>query len=262
MKTKRSGWLLGAALLYLTMIAALATTASARNHVSWKGGFYISYPEAWRQIDYAKADAYLMINQAGDAILDYDAVFADTLHEAFYDGEYFVLTVDTVGELNEPEIDSVMEDLFSTFNSELNYFPVAKLLANLRANSPSYDPELKVASVMNEIGIAGGTVKRSLVMLRFYEKGIATFFYYAPDSLFEDGLQTMQQVVASLSTENIEAAAPREEVKVTDAALPERSEYEPGSGKSETSGSIPVVVLIGVLVVIITVARRKRKKRS
>lgn len=265
MKTRPARLTLRYIMLCMILIAAAASTANAstHNYVSWKGGFYISYPEAWQQVDYGLADTFLKINQAGETILDYDVVISDTLSKAFFDGEYFVLTVDTVGLLTETEVDSVLGDLFSTFHSKLSYFPVANLLANLEANAPSYDSDQKVASVINKIEITGGTYKRSLLMMKFYEKGIATFYYYAPDSLFDQGMKIMQQVVMSLSTEDIDAAAAsQDQVKVTDATIPEPEEYEPSSSRSKNGKGIPVAVAIAILIVMIAVIRRKRKKRS
>lgn len=239
----------------MLLAAALTTTGAAEQHyVSLKGNFHITYPDEWAQVDYRLVDAYLLRNKAGGPILDYDAAFAmkDTRH--FFSSDYLILTVDTVGELSEEQIDSVLDKLSRGFGEEVKYYPVADFLTNLKSNTPSYDAGTRTVTILNEITQAQQAFKKNLLMMKFYEKGIATFYFYSPDSLFETSKSLFEQIVASLSTENIEDVLPKEQLKVAD--------LKDGGGVSreESKKSKKIYLYIGVALVLLIVIVIRRLK--
>lgn len=234
------------------VILMIAAVCSAETYVSWKGGFRIDYPEHFERVDYATADAYLRAHRAGEAILDYEAVFADTSAHPFASGQYFVLTVDTMKEVTERVIDSALGELRRTFGENIKYFPVADLIANLHSTAPSYDTQKRLASVISDITQGDEILKKSLMLTKFYDQGIATFYFYSPTETFESGIDMMQEVVASFSTENLEQPEP---VKV--------AEVDTSLGRpSGSGGSISTLVLIGAvvvaIVVVVLILRRKK----
>lgn len=237
-------------------LALLATAAQAKplEYVSWKGGFHITVPEGWVQIDYYTADVFLASNQAGQEILDYEAVFADSTVIPFFAGQYFILTVDTIPGMTQQQVDSSLEVLRKVFNADFTYFPVADLMANLKSNSPSYDADQKLATVYSIIEQPGNVIRKSLLLVKFYENGIASFYFYSPDSLFEAGVEKMRQTVASLSTKNLDEAA--------QAGKPIVSDAKPAATSDRIKRTFPWAILIALFVVIIAARHRRRQREQ
>jgi len=235
-----------------------ASTASAANYVSWAGGFYITIPDDWEHIDYQTVDAFLISNQAGPDVLNYDAAFAPRSSRPFFTGNYLILTVDTVGELSRAQIDSVLSLMSATFGEDIKYYPVADFLSDMKSNAPSYDAEKKLITVVNDIMLKDEVTKKLMHMTRFYERGMATFYFYSPDSLFDRSTALFSEIVQSLSTENIEAAAGAGTTRVADIDPDEESK------STDDDGSLPVMTyIVPILVIMITifaVARKRRRK--
>lgn len=237
-----------------------AVTVSAKNYVSWTGGFYIEIPDDWEQIDYQTVDAFLISNQAGRDVLNYDAAFAPLASVPFFVGNYLIVTVDTVGQLSKTQIDSVLGVMGATFGKDVKYYPVADFLSDMKSNAPTYDAEKKLATVISDIVRGDKVAKKLMLMTRFYEKGLATFYYYSPDSLFEQSKHVVSEIVQSFSTEDLEAAAGKTEVRVADVDVDH--DDDPGSDDGSISSStwVPFVGIVVVLIVII--ARRKKSRQE
>jgi len=240
-------------MLLLTIVAAASGTAETQTYVSLKGGFYITYPDDWAQVDYWLVDAYLLRNRMDTAVLDYEAAFAFKDAPHFFSGNYLILTVDTVGELKDWEIDSVLIELVRSFGRRVRHSPTADFLANLEPNLPNYDTLAKTVTILNETS-EQQVLKKSLLMMKFYERGIATFYFYSPDSLFETSKSLFEQIVASLSTENVEDALPKEQLKVADLEDPE------GVHEDENKKSKKIYLYIGAALVLLIVVLIRRLK--
>lgn len=240
-------------MLLLTIVAAASGTAETQTYVSLKGGFYITYPDDWAQVDYWLVDAYLLRNRMDTAVLDYEAAFAFKDAPHFFSGNYLILTVDTVGELKDWEIDSVLIELVRSFGRRVRHSPTADFLANLEPNLPNYDTLAKTVTILNETS-EQQVLKKSLLMMKFYERGIATFYFYSPDSLFETSKSLFEQIVASLSTENVEDALPKEQLKVADL------EDAEGVHEDENKKSKKIYLYIGAALVLLIVVLIRRLK--
>lgn len=240
-------------LVVLTCVSA----GSARSYVSLNGGFYISYPDDWVQVDYNTVDAFLAINDAGSPIFNYEAVFAPDSSRPFIDGQYFILTLDTVGELDSQQIDSVLDEMKQTFGKGIKYYPVGDIQSDLKSRAPEYDSEAKIISVLNDIVLRGKTQKQLLLMTKFYDKGIASFYFYSHDSLLEQSRSRFEEIVLSLSTEDIESAFPTEKVSMADVE-PGQTSGTGDEGSSILTLGIPFTALF--VVIIIVLARRRRRK--
>ena len=194
----------------------LVTGVQAKTYVSLSGEFYINHPDDWEQIDFNTVDLFLARSGVEESMYNYDAVFAPSASTPFFSGNYLILTVEKVGELTDRGIDSVLDGFSETFKTGITYVPVDNFVADLKSNAPGYDRDNKVLTVLNDIYQGQEAVKKNLVMLKFYDQGIATFYFYSPDSLFEGGKQVFEDIVASFGTEDLESMIPREEVKVAD----------------------------------------------
>ncbi len=245
------------AALLLMMVGPSVVLAG--NYVSWAGGFYISLPDDWEQIDYQTVDIFLISNQAGSDVLDYDAAFAPSSSTLFFTGNYMILTVDTVGELSQTQIDSVLKQMRKTFGRDIKYYPVADFLSDLKSNAPSYDANEKLVTVVSDIVQKEQVTKKLMHMTKFYERGLATFYFYSPDSLFDQSKHIFKDIVQSFSTEDIEAAAGHQEVRVADIDAEETTEDK---GDEDSRPIVLYIVPISILIVIIIIAARKKRGKK
>jgi len=236
----------------LVFVHLCGTSLCAKVFVSFNGKFHITYPDDWTQADYRTVDYYLQQGSTSPEVFQYEALF--TPHEGghFADDAYLILTVDRVGELSEPQIDSLMKQLGGAFAGGLQNFPAGDLMT-MESNTPIYHPENRTVSVITDITEQQETLKKNLLVMKFYEHGIANFYFYAPDSLFEQSKPIFAGIVASFSTENLEAATPKEELKVVD--LEERREH----GWSRT---VWLLIALAIVVIAAGLMRKRRRKKG
>jgi len=89
---------------------------------------------------------------------------------------------------------------------------------------------------------------------KFYDKGVANFYFYSPDSLYEQSQLVFEAIANSFSAENVEAAIPIEEGKI-------------GNGGSNSfdkrnmliPGGVAFIILIILLIRLKKGARAKRE---
>ncbi len=239
---------IGAILLALMFATA---ASSDQSYVSLNGNFCISYPEEWAQVDYWLVDEYLLrtADTLDSSLFAYEAVFAQKDVPHFFSGEYLILTVDTVGKLKDWQIDSILIDLVSEIEEPVRYRTISDFLADPKLNIPIYDTLAQMVALLDEI--PGEVVKKSLFVMKFYDKGIATFYFYAPESVFESSKSRFEQILASFSTD-VETAMPKETLKVAD--LKKTSQQEDG----ESTKTYLFYAVAIVLILLIILRRLKR----
>jgi hypothetical protein len=167
------------------------------------------------------------------------------------------LTVDAVGVLSKEQKDSILNEFGRSFAKRFKYAPMRDYLVNLKSENPNYDREKQIASVLNDVRQNDEAFKKNLLMLKFYEKGVARFFCYSPDSVFDASKTIFEQMINSFSTENIDAAFAPEEVKMADIEVESKSDNE-----SRGSDFIPIAVVAALVIVLIAVIRRKRARQK
>jgi hypothetical protein len=243
----------------MLLVAALVTTAGAEQQfVSWNGGFYIMYPDEWAQVDYWLFDSYLLESDTLDSsMFAYEAVFAQRDVPHFFSGEYLILSIDTVGQLKDWQIDSVLIDLVESVGEVARYNPISEFLAHPQLGVPSYDTANQTVAILTDI--PGTTVKKNLTVMKFYNKGIATFYFYAPDSVFDASKQRFEQILTSFSTD-IESALPKESLKVAD--LKETDGQKGDAGKGGESKKTYLFYAVAILLILVVVIRFTKRKRS
>lgn len=252
-------------ILSLVTALILANVVSAKHYVSFNGKFYITYPDDWQQIDYNTVDAYLLQFGASEASLRYEAVFAPEASDPFFDGSYLILNVDTVGEFDQHSIDSVFAELQSVFGKGKKYFPVRDLKQNLKSSSPVYNEKTKTITVLNDIVHEGFPPLKNLLAMKFYEHGVASFYFYTRDSLYAPSRKMFIQIVQSLDTENIEGALEKETLtlaRVEDRELKTSDLVEQEKTGKKSKTGFNVAIFVALIVVIIVVTRRKKKKQA
>ncbi len=247
--------------LIVVAVLLIAPALLAENFVSFRGKFYVTYPDTWKQIDYLTVDAYLQQAGARRRMLDYEAVFAPIGSEPWYRESYLILTVDTLGKLSEKQIDSVLVRFEDSFEKPREIRSTANLFQGLSYGKIAYDPTTQTAAVISsEAGPETGD-KSILLVMRFYEHGIANYYFYATDSTFGNYVQILSSVVASFSTENLEGAIPKGTAKIADpekmAKATDIKEDKKMPIWAPTSGAVVVILIIAL-----AAARRKRKQRQ
>ena len=228
--------------LALLFLLLLGTAAQAAPYVSLRGEFSIDLPDDWAQVDYLTVDYFLRAIGADSAAYNYEAVFATNKPGQFHDNEYVILTLEPVGTLSRRAQDSVVADL--------------------GVASPKWNRETGLVTVASDDPTSP---KSSLFALKFYDKGIAQFFFFTPDSTFARYRPAMDQILASFSTENIETKLPREEVKLADPKkVEDAARSGAGDGASDRS-LFPFGIAGGgivVIIILLTVVRKRRRSRS
>jgi hypothetical protein len=227
-------------------VLMLSVAVSAGEFVSFKGKCKISFPENWAQIDYRTAD--LRISQAGGDIA-YEAAFACSEDAVVFEGRYFILTVDTSGELTAPQIDSALNGVATDFGKSVREVASDMFLVNPPEDAVSYCPQLRAAAVYSHLDAGTPESRKNVVLRKFYDHGTADFYFYSPDSTFEQGLADMLTVLTSFTTENLTVAA-GEPVQV-------------GDGEKGGMSRSLMLVIIGVLMVaVIVIWLLKRRNAS
>ena len=227
------------------------SAVSAKNYVSLSGRFYVDIPEEWEKVDFKVVDEYLQRNNVGLEGFYYDAVFANKSNKPFYNGNYLTITYEIRNELNDKQIDSVLNEMSRIFGNNVKYFPVSDYLVDLNSNTPVYDKDQKVAYVINDITQKSESYKKNLLFYKFYHRGIAKFYFYSPDSLFNESKSIFEKIVSSFSSENIEEALPKEDVKIADIET---------AKEDNDSNSSWIPIMSALIIIIIVIARKKKNQ--
>ncbi len=242
--------------LVLLIWVLLMAGAQANTYVSLNGNFYINYPDDWEQIDYVTVDAFLSRGGAEESMYNYDAVLAPSSSSPFFDTDYLIITLETVGELAEYQIDSILGEFKQDYSRGITYLPFNTMLADIKTSRPAYDTVSQTLSLLNDIYQGQDALKKNLIVMKFYEQGIATFYFFSPDTTFEDSKKTFEDIMASFSTENVKDALPRQSVKVADIDTDEEGRLRESGSKVTFYLSIAILILL----IIVIFVRMKRKR--
>lgn len=248
--------------IILIVLLCLSVQAEPKRYISFNGEFYFDYPEDWIQLDYRLVDHFLKLNKAGKTTLDYEAAFCPIVSDPFWSNAYFILSIDTIGDLSGKQIDSVINDLSKSFGVGIKYFPVADFMTDLKSNAPSYDRDQKVITIINDIYEKQKLLKRHLYAMKFYEKGIATFYFYAPDSIFDSNTEIFNDVLHSFISGNIDSILPKEKLEVADIDEDDINKESVSVDDSESSDTGSRIAIFAALVVVMIVILRKFKKKN
>ena len=235
----------------MLIILTAGLPSAAEVFVSFNGKFHITIPDNWHRADYRTVDYHLQQSTDDKEILNYEALFTPVEGGRFADGVYLLLTIDTIGELSTFQVDSVLKDLSETFGEGLKYAPMNDYLTSMKSDAPVYDAENRTVAVLTNISEQDVLVKKNLMVMKFYENGIANFYFYAPDTLYEKSKPVFASIISSFSTENLEAALPKEGLKVVDLEARRKSKIKYG---------FPVSVFVVVMIVVIVAVRRRRSR--
>ena len=241
-------------ILVLVVLLA-AVCAQAGTFVSFNGKFHITYPESWYRIDFQTADFYLAHGDP-DAGVNFEVVLHERATRTLFQGQYLVLTVDTTGLLQAGQIDSVLAGMEKEFGR-----PLKKVARDAFLTAPDtgvifFDEEDSVAAIENQVSGDDLGSRTNLLVMKFFEGGIANFYFYAPSHEYSASLPLYRDIVASFSTQNMDAAlaAATEPVEVAD--------IDQDGGSSVANYLIIFAGLALILIVILIVRLRSGSKKA
>jgi hypothetical protein len=249
-------------ILSLLLLSAVGAMATAEPYVSYNGGFQIDIPADWSRIDYRTVDYFLSQSGAGKSVMSYDAVFAPTSSNPFFSKQYFILTVDTSGPMDDHSVDSALYVLSSSFGKNVKYFPVGNFMSDIQTNTPVYDRDRRVVSILSDITEQGEPLKMHLLMMKYYERGTAYFYCYAPDSIFEASKKTFIAIIESFGKPSKGAGTPKEELKIADLTKEAPPTETPIVEEDGLKKYIPFIPIPVIIVILIAIARRRRRREQ
>ncbi|MEA2030167.1 MAG: hypothetical protein U9N55_01035 [candidate division Zixibacteria bacterium] len=235
-------------------LLGLESAAKTTKYISFEGSFSFDYPNDWQQVDHRIVDAFLIKSKADKSALDYEAVFTLKDSVPFWTQPYFILSVETDKSYSDTEIDSVLQYMSKKFGEGIKYFPVTDFLTDIKSNSPVYDKEKRIITVASDIMEKGELIKKQLLVMKFFEKGLANFYFYAPDSLFDSSSAVFNNVLESFSYGNIDSILPSESLDVANI-----DDTDDDSGESS---NMPIAVIIGIVIILIVIVVQRRKKQK
>lgn len=222
-----------------------AISLSAEEFKSVNGKFRIAYPPSWMQVDYRTADYY--ISQSSGKV-DYEAAFMDRAAPAFFDGNYLILTIDTVGELTDKQVDSAVVSLAAELSRKIVEVSAEEFMTSGDISILAYDTTNQAVAVVSQVVIGQDYPKKNILVSKFYNRGVANLYFYSAETEFDNSLLLFKQIFATFSTENV-ARTGTSDVKV----------YDPNSDKGIMGISVPIFSMF-VIILIVIIVRKRRKK--
>jgi len=243
----------------VVLAGGLVGVAKAGNYVSLNGRFHVTYPEDWYQVDYRTVDYYLSQGGSKRVIYNYEVALAPKASLQWNAGAYMMLTIDSIPNMTLKQVDSILQNLAASIDRPINKnHPGMTFDAGWRPLEVAYWPDQKVGAVAIEPDVKSGDRTRTLVVLKFCPVGTANFYFYAPDTLWEESKAVFAGIMASFSTEGVEKALAKETLKVAD---PNRLKEEPVR-KGLPTAFIPIFSGLFVVFIAIIAARRRRAKKE
>ena len=204
--TRQSGSVLSTVSVALLVLILLSSPSNAgETFRSFNGGFAITLPDGWSQIDYRTAD-YHLANAGAD--LNYEAAFDGDSSDAVFAGEYLILTLDTTsgladssGALIAAEVDSLLASVTADFDTRLVRIGADAYQVERHQDVVAYDTTNHIAYAISTMDGETGGARRNLLAMKLYENGAANFFFYADESTFAESLVDFQSILASFTTD-------------------------------------------------------------
>ncbi|MFH2035465.1 MAG: hypothetical protein ABIJ45_03605 [Candidatus Zixiibacteriota bacterium] len=238
------------------------------NFVNWAAGYYITMPDDWYHVPYSTVNIFLETQNVDHTVFEYDAVIAPRSDQPFFTGAYVFVIHHPAEELTSGQIDSVLLEVANDYQKRPKNASLKSTNQTLQLDEPIYDKELKTVFTKSRVSSEYAD-KYLLEVRKFYKKGVAIFLCYSPKELYNDLQPVFLNIVNSMKTDNLEAAAPPESAQIIDVKdkdLPTYDDSEfPEPGKSEGFSNkknwLIAILIAFIAVSIIRIAVSKKKKK-
>ena len=203
-------------IIFLIVIVLASSMIAEETFINWSAEYYISIPDSWYHVPYNTVKIFLQIQEVDWQVFEYDAVIAERTGKPFFDGTYIFMIHQQIGEPNDQQIDSVLQEISDDYNSKVRNGILDSGNKKFSLNMPIYDKSRKMAAVKSRI-TSEVTDKYMLEFRKFYKKGVAIFLCYAPKDLYNASQPTFIDIVNSFSDEDLEKVAPQDSFQVVDS---------------------------------------------
>lgn len=245
-------------LAVIIVLSALALMANAKEYVSFNGGFYITYPDSWSQIDYNTVDLYLSRNDADSSAYQYEVVLAEKA-DKFFTGDYLIIRVDSIDQMSVRRRDSVLNYYSLMYEQPVNYKPMAEIIKNIQPEIPYHDPATSSTVIYRPISVPDGDDKFNLIFFRFTDYGLVKFFFFSLNDQFETKKIEFSEIFNSFSTEDIASKVKEDNIKIADIDTKQESKKE---NKSKYYFLFPGFGGFFIIMLIIIINRKKKQKQK
>lgn len=261
------------------MVALVSLPVSAENYVNWKGGFWFTIPEGWEKVNYRIVDQYLAMTDTSRDVFDYEGVFAPSTSRPFAADAYLVVTFEATGTLTGAQADSILNGIAVSYADVVYDAPVVQLMSDLVPGKPKINRRERVVSVLSDMAFRPGAMKKLWQYMRLNDQGLISLFFYSPDSTYERNKPVFDEIVGSLSFENLKEAAQQEPLVFTEiggdsvssadsarSELADAEEVEAARGITNIKNillfAVIIIVVFGLIWNFIIVPRLRKKRTS
>jgi hypothetical protein len=232
------------------LVLVVAVTVLATTFRSFSGKFAFDIPVGWNQVDYRTADYHM---KQIDSSLTFEAVFSDGGSSSVFGDKYLILTVDTVGALNQQGLDSLLSSVQNEFKKKVQRYAGTDedgYISQKYIDKVAYDTVHNVISIVTTLW--DSSVKhRNVLAIKVYDHGVANFYFYSPDSLYEAGLPAFRSILASFTTD-VDSKSSSKPVKVANLKR----------GQETSFTIIFIVIAVALALIVFILLSRRRKKNS
>lgn len=244
-------------------ILALTLNAQAENYVNWGKGYYVSIPEDWRQIERFNVDNFLRFHGNDPTASPYDAFFCPVDATPFYSKAYVFVNA----ELMENSIalaDSIRLVMEAEFDQMVNELADSSAVTKMKSRKPVYDSKGKTITMVSDMR-TGDQDQTMMLIVKFYNQGIATFYCYTTSEMFDIYRPVFERIRDGFGDEDLDAAAEAEPVKMAKIENASGSSIdgdESSDDSDDSSGGAVWVPFIGLAIILVIIISRKRKTRK
>lgn len=252
----------------MLMLVVAGSAIHAENYVNWKGGFWLSIPDSWEKINYNVVDRFLAYTDTTREVFQYEAVFATKTSRLFSEDAYMVITFDETGELTKRESDSILRAIAESYSEDVYDAPLVQLMTDLVPGKPKINLSEKSVSILTDMAYRPEAMKKLWLYMKLNDRGLISLYLYSADSTFAANKKYFDNIIGSLSFENLKEAANQANLTFTEikggdgsAGATSFSDDEGGFLQSRLVYGLVVIVILG-LVWNFIIAPRLKKKQS
>jgi hypothetical protein len=265
-----------AGVVFLLMLTLTGADISADNYVNWRGSFWLEIPEGWEKVDYRLVDVFLSMTDTSRDVFNYEAVFAPSASTMFAEDAYMVVTFDSTGKLSQAASDSVLTSIIESYSTAVYDAPIVELMSDLVPGKPKMNRAEKTVSVLYDMAYRPDAMKKLWLYMKLSDHGLISLYLYSPDSTYVSNKPVFDQVINSLSFENLKQAARQEKAVFTEIGGGDMTDPEVTAGRDKTEevgsvegiSNIKNILLISVIIIIVfgliwnfVIAPKMRKKK-
>lgn len=243
-------------LLILTCLQGTLALAD-QDYVSLNGGFYITYPDDWKQVDYAMVDYLLQQSGASAETFDYEVVLAEDKPGLFHRYQYLIITLEPDSLPAQEMKDSALDETAEGIEGTRSERSLVDDLGSVGPDEVVIDRSQNLLAYRTELGAGTDEARWHLYVLKAYDSGLVNFLFYCPDSVYAEAVGQYQNIVHSFSTEDVEAHLASEQVTLAD---PDRI-----TGDTEglsTGAWTAIFASAGILILVLAARAVGRRRRT